>query len=263
MNINELIVKKQEELTVTQLSFLECHQNIIASGNMIGNALIDLAQNLKRMKDEKLYVEAGFETFANYTETACNLKERQAYNYIKILDNFGEEFLHSNAKIGVSKLTLLSTLSEEEKIEVLENVNVEETSVAELKEEIAKIKADSTAEKEKSKKKIEQLRVEIDSLKKAPKEKEFISDPKQQEKIDNLEKIIKQHENTIASKNARLKELDAEKQLTSCNELTEFKFLFDEVQLIIEKMQKLIPAMPEEKQEGCKKALQKVGEMLC
>ena len=88
MNIQELILKQENELNEKQVEFLNTHEKILTCGSVIGNTLLDLAINLKKMKDEKLFVEAGFDTFEDYSEQACGLKRRQAYNYIKILDSF-------------------------------------------------------------------------------------------------------------------------------------------------------------------------------
>lgn len=88
MTINELVIKSDEELTDNQREFLKIHQEILMTGAVIGNSLVELASLLKQMKDNKLYLEAGFASFEDYSEQALGLKQRQAYNYIKILDSF-------------------------------------------------------------------------------------------------------------------------------------------------------------------------------
>lgn len=268
VNINELVLK--EDLTEKQREFLETHSSILTSGSVIANGLISLAQNLKKMRDEKLFLEAGFETFEDYSEKACNLKQRQAYNYIKILDSFGEEFLHSNAKIGVAKLTLLSSLSEEEKVEVLTKVDVENVSVSELKERVRDLKLELsekddllTSSKDKYEKKLAKMKTEIDSLKNKPVEKEVVASPELQEKIDALNRLVSEHEKTIKLKDKNLEELSKKQQILNSEELVEFKYLFAELQSIVLKLKKLMELVPEDKKSGCIMALKKVGEQLC
>lgn len=275
MNINELMIKKEEELTVKQLSFLEVHTNIMTSGNVISNALLTLAQNLKRMKDEELYLEVGYSSFEEYSEQACGLKRRQAYNYIKVLDNLGEDFVHSNAQIGISKLTLLTTLSKEEQTEVLTNVQVKDVSVKELKEEIVKLKEESSQkdlEKEKSLEKIKSLQLKIEELENKPaevvtkvevdeKSKEQVKELK--EKLKNMTEQFKAAEEQYKISSGQAAELRKQISLNSDTKMVEFKFKFETLQNIVQELQQLINQVPEEKQEGCRKALQKVGEMLC
>lgn len=165
MKLCELVLKQENELTQQQQDFLNTHNEILTAGAVMSNGLITLAQNLKKMRDNKLYIEAGYETFEDYSENACGLKQRQAYNYIKILEDLGESFLHSNAKIGISKLSLLTTLSEDERTEVIENTNFEDTSVRELKDKIKElqleleIKTDECAE-------YDDMLVKVDDLEK-------------------------------------------------------------------------------------------------
>ena len=302
MNINELIIKKEEELSETQKKFLAVHSNIISSEMIICNGIVELAKNLKTMKDEKLYVEAGFENFEDYSEKACGLKKRQAYNYIKVLEDLGENFVHSNAQIGISKMTLLSSLSQEEKETIVENCEISDISVSELKEEIAKLKSeneDKTSklvdEENESKKlqnkveelkkeieklqnmtvkkeiiqdpiqeeKIKKLKKELEELKNKSVEKEIVQDPEQQKKIESLEMQLNLKERVVKQRDNELQELRANAEISKSEELAKFKILFEDIQSKIIIMKNLLNRVPEEKQEGLKNALKKVGEMLC
>ena len=46
-------------------------------------------------------------------EKAVNIKQRQAYKYIEVYEKFTEDFLKENSKLGITKLLLLSNLTEE------------------------------------------------------------------------------------------------------------------------------------------------------
>ncbi|MCX4367819.1 MAG: hypothetical protein OSJ67_07525, partial [Clostridia bacterium] len=95
------------------------HTEIMANGNMMAECAVVMARKLKEMRDSKLYETAGFATFGEYAETACGIKERQAYNYISIVENLSGEFLQSSAKIGVSKLSLLASMDEGDRADLI------------------------------------------------------------------------------------------------------------------------------------------------
>lgn len=271
MNINELMLKTESELTENQKEFLKIHQDIVIIGAGIGNALISLATKLKEMRDKKLYSEAGFESFEDYSEKALGLKRRQAYNYIKVLESFDDEFVHSNAQIGISKLTLLSSLSNEDKEKIVENNNLEETSVNKLKEQIQKLKDEKSKvqeemnkaleDKNKLNKKIDKLKEDLKTEKEKPVEKvvETVQDPELLSKVELLENSIKLKERTINN----LREKVSDNEIKNSEELTKFKYIFDNIQFEIRELKNLLSKIPEEKQDGCKKALKAIGESLC
>ena len=281
MSINELIVKNESELTEKQQEFLKLHSNIISAGVLISNGLIDLAQNLKKMKDEKLYLEAGYSSFENYTELACGIKQRQAYNYIKILDSFDNSFLHSNAKIGITKLSLLAGLPEDSKGKLIENIDIENTSVSKLKEEIEKLKSENKAKDKLLNEKIE-LEAEVESLRdkiselesREPEtvtvEVEKDNSAKYENELEELKQKLSDTKDKLKKKNEEVNamqftndSLSKQLEISNSSELVEFKLLFNNLQELILKINNILPRLPEDKQEGCKNALRKVVEELC
>jgi myosin heavy subunit len=59
---------------------------------------------------------------------------------INIVEKLSEDFFHSSGKIGMTKLSLLADLSEDQREEIVENIDIESTSVRELKAEIQQYK---------------------------------------------------------------------------------------------------------------------------
>lgn len=129
--------QKTSALTVGEQNYTTLHNEILQYGNMTISCYVEFSKKLKEMRDKKLYLEVGISTFGDYVEQQVGIKERQAYNYITVYEKYSEDFLHLNAKIGVTKLMLLAPLSETEREEILDEVDVESTTVAKLKEEIA------------------------------------------------------------------------------------------------------------------------------
>lgn len=128
-----------EGKTELQQEAINLHLEIRKNGEIAAAAMVEFAKGLKTMRDKHLYMELGFETFEEYAEKAVGLKQRQAYNYIQALEGLGEMFLQSNANLGITKLQLLTELSYFEREEFVENNNVDEMSVRELKETIKKL----------------------------------------------------------------------------------------------------------------------------
>lgn len=127
------------ELTAPQKEAVELHFEIKKNGELAAAALVEFCKGLKKMRDSKLFAELGYETFESYAETEFNLKQRQAYNYIQALENLGEPLLQSNAKIGITKLKILSELPRIEAADFIEKNDVDEMSARELKEAIKKL----------------------------------------------------------------------------------------------------------------------------
>jgi hypothetical protein len=122
-----------ESMTAETMSALDTHNNIITAEHTIAEALISLCENLKKMRDEQLYKSLGFEKFEDYTENACNMKKRQAYNYIQTYERLGNSFLQSNAQLGITKLQLLTEICAFDREEFVEENDLEGMSVAEIK----------------------------------------------------------------------------------------------------------------------------------
>ncbi len=151
MNFNELM-STTDPCTPEQATFISVHTQILHYGQVASHALVEIATKLKQMRDDKLYQAADFATFGEYVEKACGIKERQAYNYISVLERLPRDFLQSNAKFGVTKLVMLSGLTEQERDEIVNQVDVENATVRELR--------DAIAEKEN---RIKQLQADLES----------------------------------------------------------------------------------------------------
>lgn len=117
------------------------HNRIIASGQIILNALFDMCRDLKTMRDDNLFTELGYDTFEDYSEQACGIKQRQAYSYISAYEKLGENYLKENAHWGITKLELLAQIPSYEREEFLEKNDVENLSTRELKKQVEEFKS--------------------------------------------------------------------------------------------------------------------------
>ena len=103
-----------------------------------------VCKNMKEMRDGKLYKELGYQNFEDCCKAEFGLARTQAYKYISIAENLSEDFVHSSEQIGTTKLSLLAMLDESTREAVTETVDVENTTVKELKAEINKLKAEKS-----------------------------------------------------------------------------------------------------------------------
>ena len=110
--------------------------NIKTNAQAAQMSLYEVCKGLKEMRDGKLYKQLGYANFEEYTEKEVGFQRRQAYRMIKIAENLSSDFVTSMSQIGSTKLTLLADLSEDQRVEILENTDVENTTVKELKAEI-------------------------------------------------------------------------------------------------------------------------------
>lgn len=114
---------------------------IHASMQAIQQNLYDMCSALKRMRDGKLYRELGYQNFEDYCENGAGIGRQHAYKYIAIIEKLPSDFVASMRQIGMTKLTLLTALTDEQRTEIAETVDLESTTVRELKAQIAALQA--------------------------------------------------------------------------------------------------------------------------
>ena len=280
---------RQETLSVEQENFITTHRRIISCGNAAGRAFIDLARELQRMRDGKLYVAAGFADFGEYVEQAVGLKQRQAYNYIKVAERFTDKYLEEHAGYGVTKLALLASISETERSGIEESMDVEGATTRELEARIreleserdekqaqlslfeeAKTKAErdaasvraaadkSGAEIEKMRKKVLKLGEEktalekqVQDLKNLPPEVKEVENPETAARLKAAEKA---RDEAIAAYESARKQLE----VASDESMMRFKVKFEDFQNILGEMFAIMTGMEQEKTEKCVNALKVV-----
>lgn len=132
-----------EEIMLTEQQQAEAlHKQITGYGEVIYQSLYGMCTAIKQMRDSKLYKALGYDTFEAYTEEKLGMKRRQAYTYISIADKLSADFVQSTAQIGIEKLYLLTTTDEETRTEIVQHNDLTETTVKELREQIAQLTAD-------------------------------------------------------------------------------------------------------------------------
>ena len=130
------------ELSAEYIRAAELNRRIITAAQLAQQSLYEMCMGFKEMRDSKLYKELGYTDFGDYCEQETGFKRSQAYNYIAIAEKLPEDFVHSSGQIGVKKLTLLTTLSEEERTEIAAATDLESATVKELERQIKQLRAE-------------------------------------------------------------------------------------------------------------------------
>lgn len=112
----------------------ELNSRILACANAAYSSLMESAKLLKEMRDTKLYLEMGYESFEGYTVAELGIHERQAYTYIKPYEELGERFLQSNANLGITKLALIAQLPSVDREEFTESHDLAGMTVEQVKQ---------------------------------------------------------------------------------------------------------------------------------
>lgn len=133
------------ELSAEYIKAAELDRRIKTSAQLAQQSLYDMCMGFKEMRDSRLYKELGYSDFGEYCEQETGFKRTNVYNYISVAENLPEDFVHSSGQIGIKKLTLLSTLSDEQRETITETTDIENTTVKELKAKIDSVKKQNDA----------------------------------------------------------------------------------------------------------------------
>lgn len=124
------------ELSAEYIKAAELDRRIKTSAQLAQQSLFDMCMGFKEMRDSRLYKELGYSDFGDYCEKETGFSRMNVYNYIRVAEKLPQDFVNSSLQIGVKKLTLLAKLSDEERTELAENIDLESTTVKELKAKI-------------------------------------------------------------------------------------------------------------------------------
>lgn len=116
----------------------EVHSDVMAGKRHAAMGLYEMARSLKRMRDERLFAELGYDDFPSYCAGMAQVNASQAYKYIKVYEELGAAVLQSAGNMGIEKLLLVSQLPFDEKNAALADPEkIEGMSVSELRAKLA------------------------------------------------------------------------------------------------------------------------------
>lgn len=131
-SINQPAVTPQERAALL-------NSRINANAQIMGNLIVSTGRDLKEMRDKKLYIHMGCESFDEYCEKFTPYKKRNAYNFIQCLEEYGGERLEELSNMGITKLTKLLALNTQDREELIESGEAETLSTRELDKRIKEL----------------------------------------------------------------------------------------------------------------------------
>lgn len=213
----ETALKKQYMTDRAQEAFT-VHAQIILGAQMVENGLYQMAKGFKIMRDEKLYKELGYDTFEKYCETETGMTRRNVYRMISVAEKIpnGKICDIDVTNVGIAKLTLLTTLSDEQLAEIAESTDLESTTVKELKAKIDELTGAVEREKDLKEQWQQQVQKEVE-LSTA--------------NAERLNKELEDRDDEITMLMAKLKELESrpiEVQAVNFEDTEEYKKLMEQ-----------------------------------
>lgn len=141
---NERISPADEGKPVTDeyIKALNLNRRIIVSAQLAQQSLYEMCTAFKEMRDSKLYKELGYTDFGDYCEQEVGITRQQVHKYVAIAEKLPEDFVNPGLQIGVRKLYLLTTLSEEDRAQIAAETDLESTTVKELEQQIKQLRAE-------------------------------------------------------------------------------------------------------------------------
>ena len=170
------------------------------------NTLFAIGRDLKTMRDEKLYIQMGHKTFADYCNEKADVKQRQAYNYIKCYEIYGERLNTELANIENTKLIYAAMLDTEDREQLIESGELDNMSTNEVKKYAQELKSRTA-----------QITLELDE-----KTKELSRYEKMQNDFDKLKSELDANQSVKDKQSARIAELE-EKNRSMAKYETELK----------------------------------------
>lgn len=157
------------------------------------NTLFAIGRDLKTMRDEKLYIQMGHKTFADYCNEKADVKQRQAYNYIRCYEIYGERLNSELANIENTKLIYAAMLDTGDREQLIESGELDNMSANEVKKYAQELKSRTAQitleldEKTKELSRYEKMQNDFDKLKSELNALKAI-EKQQKERMESLEK---------------------------------------------------------------------------
>jgi len=133
---------KDKAVTDQYIAAVNLNRRIITAAQLAQQSLYEMCMGFKEMRDSKLYKELGYSNFEDYCEQETGITRQQVHKYIVVAEKLPKDFVNPGLQIGIRKLYLLASLSEEERTEITDNTDLENTTVKALEQQIKELRAE-------------------------------------------------------------------------------------------------------------------------
>lgn len=160
---------------------------IKANAQIAAESLAAMGYDLKAIRDEKLYIKLGCDSFAQYCESKLKIGQRHAYNFIKCYETYGEQ-LSTVQYLGITKLIAMTVLDDKERDELIESGEAANLSSRELEKRIEELQnrcEQLTMQLEEAENKADEAEASETEIKLIQKNEELIKDLEALKSIQN------------------------------------------------------------------------------
>ena len=137
--------RQTEVLSADYTKAVSLTRRIKANALAAQESLWEVCKDLMEVRNGKLYKELGYQNFDTYCKSEVGLTPQQGRKYAAIAEldqGVNGKSTFAFETIGTEKLYLLARLDEPQREQIQQTVDVETTSVRELKAKIAELKRD-------------------------------------------------------------------------------------------------------------------------
>lgn len=171
------------------------HEDIIHHGNRSAEHMAAVAEALRQMRDQQLYLALGHTSFADYCETDLDISPQWANAQIQAASVLASIRNPGFQSIGVSHLRLLARLPQEQRQEFIESNPVAGMTKRELEEAVREANR-LRREAEQARQEAAAAKADAERLANQPPQvvERVLADPRQLAEIERLNRSLKETE---------------------------------------------------------------------
>jgi hypothetical protein len=112
---------------------IELTSNIVVKYEIARKCIFEIARDLTRVKEDRLFIEMGVGSFDEYCQKVAGFGDRQGRNFINIYKRFSEEEINEYKHLGSTKMAYMAELDDTDLGELMANHDLESVTTRELR----------------------------------------------------------------------------------------------------------------------------------
>lgn len=112
---------------------IELTSNIVVKYEIARKCIFEIARDLTRVKEERLFIEMGVGSFDEYCQKVAGFGDRQGRNFINIYKRFSEEEINEYKHLGSTKMAYMAELDDTDFGELMATHDLESVTTRELR----------------------------------------------------------------------------------------------------------------------------------
>lgn len=112
---------------------IEVTSNIVVKYEIARKCIFEIARDLTRVKEERLFIEMGVGSFDEYCQKVAGFGDRQGRNFINIYKRFSEEEINEYKHLGSTKMAYMAELDDTDLGELMATHDLESVTTRELR----------------------------------------------------------------------------------------------------------------------------------